>query len=393
MKKLSLRKITDEMYEKVNNDKTMHEVESSKKYYYETQAEYLKEILETMGLEGQNDYLKGRHKPTGKYMFLEEDKEFIIEMLMQFTGKMDPLRRADYQNADDEFVVWLSEGIIRLFKHNEVEDDKLNEFLQAINNRVNYPIRKQLAIIKKMRGKLENLVDLIFKPRLVSNMTKMDNYMWLLSMEQDYADFILKWNDIYNKMSEIRQDELNEMVEKEASEMSPEEIEEAEIDWFISGNFLRQLNENEEYRKLTREIDDICGIVTEDIFDYSVVKENYSSEGNKSNIMKKNPRIVSANKKRYEELVRRINEIQEETRRKLIVELLPMHKYREPFKFMDEPDYSTMCGSDELIKEAIEERLQDIQLQKDLERRRKDMENIPNLDIEKILREYKNRFE
>lgn len=393
MKKLSLRKITDEMYEKVNADKIIHEVESAKRYYYETQTQYLKEILETIGLEGQENYLKGRHSPKGKYMFLKEDKEFIIEMLMQFTKKMEPLRRADFLNADDEFVVWLSEGILRLFKHNEVSEEKLREFSCAINKRVDYPLRKQRAIIKKMREKLENLVDLIFQPRLVNYMTESDNYIWLLSMAKDYWSFILKWNDIYKRMSEIRQDELNKIAEREANEMSSEEIEAAEIEWFLGPSILRNLRNNKEYRKLIKERDDICGIVTNDVFDSDTLCEKISSQENKSCRIKKKPRIVSANKKRYAEIVKRIGEIQEETERKLVTELLPMHKYRESFEFMDEPDYSTMCGSDELIKNAIEERRQCIQTEENSEMHSKNVGSIPNLDIEKILDEYKKRIE
>ncbi|WP_307992512.1 hypothetical protein [uncultured Clostridium sp.] len=393
MGKLSFRQITDEMYERINADKEKFDVDESKKIFYTTQTEYLIEILEVMGLKGKNKYLKGGHSSKGKYKFLEEDKEFIIEMLMEFKAKMIPLRTANYREADDEFVVWLSEGLIKLFKHNNVPDDKLNEFSYAINNRVHYPLRKRRAIIKRMREKMDRLIDLIFEPRLVNYMTGMDNYIWLLSMEEDYADFISKWIDIYKKMSEIRQDELNDMAEQEAKEMTCEEIEEAEIEFFIAPQFLRKLKEDTEYKKLVKEKNDILGIVTEDISNYEMLPKLNYLQDRKSERNKKKPRIVFTNKKRYEEIVNRICKIEEETKKKVIAELLPMYKLREPFQFMEEPDYSKMCGSDELIKKALEYRAECIEGQKDFEKYRKDMENMPKVDIKKILAEYKKRFE
>lgn len=67
------------MYERINAGQVAHDLKSAKKYYYDTQTGYLKEILETIGLRGQSDYLKGGHTNKGKYKFLKEHKHLLLK--------------------------------------------------------------------------------------------------------------------------------------------------------------------------------------------------------------------------------------------------------------------------------------------------------------------------
>lgn len=115
----TFKDITDELFKQIKSeDWTEQDVVHN---FYISQTKNFKEIISTINLEEEIEWIK----TGGNFSFNESDRDFWINVLKDFTKKMDPLRRADYSKVDNGFVVWLFEGVIEVFRNAGLEDDRL----------------------------------------------------------------------------------------------------------------------------------------------------------------------------------------------------------------------------------------------------------------------------
>lgn len=90
-------------------------------------------------------------KQNGNFSFSEEGANFVKQLLREFTGKLDLMRRGTFAEVDDRIIIWVFEGVMRLFRNNNVSETDLRVIANKMYNRIDYPIRKKRAIILKCK--------------------------------------------------------------------------------------------------------------------------------------------------------------------------------------------------------------------------------------------------
>lgn len=364
---ISFRQITDELYDEKGlnvTDKSFSD-QDGKKHFYEQQTKYFDEIFFVIDLKKEKDLLK----LNGNFSFSEEGANFVKQLLREFTGKLDLMRRGTFAEVDDRIIIWVFEGVMRLFRNNNVSEADLRVIANKMYNRIDYPIRKKRAIILKMQDRLNELIDHVFEPKFINYLTRVDNYIWLSGIEEDFSAFISEWLEIREQMLEIRECEVGEVDHHDYTE---DEIEDVNIPFFVAADFNAALRNDSEYNKLQKEYNDILGITDE------------------INVEKKKKRIVAANIKRIDQLRALLAAKMDAVYEKVVSEKIPGYKLKKPFNIEIDVDFSYMCSAEELLRQAIAERQEKIQLNKELdERRKKRYEEISKIDIDSLLKDIK----
>lgn len=149
MKRLTLHEITNKIYfdKKLANGGTA--TGDALKNFYISQFKKFKQIIHIIDLDDEIEYLK----QGDSYFFAEVDVEFWIEMLMEYTGKFVPLRKADYKATENAFIVKIYEGVIDTFRNCDASTKVLQQVAYKMNNRLNYPLCKQCTIIEDMQNR------------------------------------------------------------------------------------------------------------------------------------------------------------------------------------------------------------------------------------------------
>lgn len=382
---VSFKQITDELYvERGSNitDEAFNDTDG-KKHFYEQQTKYFKEIFLVLDLEEEKEFLKRN----GNFAFSKEDSKFVKKLLSEFTGKLDLMRRGTFAEVGDGIIIWVFEGVMRLFRNNNVSENDLRLVANKMYNRIDYPIRKKHAIILEMQNRLHEMIDRVFEPNFISYLTRMDNYIWLSGIEKDFTFFMLEWLEIRGKMSEIRECELLEANHRDFTE---DEIEEANIQFFVAEDFNAALRNDSEYNKLKKEYNDILGIPDEKPTNNIDIRSFRTDETDKSDAVKKKKRIVAANKKRIDQLCVLLDKKMADIYEKVVSEKIPGYKLKKPFITEKDADFSYMCNAEELLRQAIAERQEKVQLEKELDERRKSRyEEISKIDIDNLLKDIK----
>ncbi|GEM_PF-4130665 len=330
--------------------------------FYRQQNKNFKDILVTLDIVDAVSYLKNN---SGHYSFDEKDIDFLVQVLLDYIGdNFQNMRKGLFINVPDEYIVWVVEGFIKIFNHNKLKKDIKNQIILKMYKRTDYPLRKRQYSILQMHNKLEEVVNYIFEPKMCNYMTVKDNYTWLTAMEQDFFAFIKRWNDLYYRMGEERNDELNDIAWKVAEQMTKEEEEDAMIDFAISGPLLYELKKNKEYQRL------LCR---------QKALENPQKGFIKDKI------------KEYEQISMRIKAIYEETYIKVRREILPSAILLKPFKQLYGNEYETMLDSEKLLNNVMQERKADIENERRFEESHKwEVENYPQIDFDKLHEDVEN---
>lgn len=386
---ISLRKITDDLYNERSSDgidKAFTD-QDGKKYFYEQQTKYFDEIFFVLDLKAEKRLLKRN----GNFVFNEDDSKFVKELLAEFTGKLDLMRRGIFAEVDDRFIIWVFEGVMRLFRNNNVSETDLQLVANKMYNRIDYPIRKKRAIMLKMQDRLHEVIDRVFEPKFVNYLTRMDNYIWLSGIEKDFSVFMSEWLKIREQMSEIRECEVWEAAHQSYTE---DEIEEAKIQFLVAEDFNLALKNDSEYNKLEKEYNDILGIPDEKHIKKINIGSFLTDEANKLDVGKKKKRIVAANKKRIDQLCVLLEKKKNEIYENVVSKKIPGYKVKKPFTSEIDADFSSMCSAEDLLRQAIVERQEKIQFDKELEERLKNrFENISKIDIDSLLKDIKANIE
>lgn len=89
-------------------------------------------------------------------------------------------------------------------------------------------------------------------------------------------------------------------------------------------------------------------------------------------------------------LEKKKNEIYEN----VVSKKIPGYKVKKPFTSEIDADFSSMCSAEDLLRQAIVERQEKIQFDKELEERLKNrFENISKIDIDSLLKDIKANIE
>lgn len=379
MKHLTLREITDKIYfdKKLADGGTA--TDDALKNFYISQFKNFKQIIHIIDLDDEIEYLK----QSDSYSFAEIDVEFWIEMLMEFTGKFVPLRRADFKATENAFIVRIYEGVIDTFRNCDVSTEVLQQVAYKMNNRLNYPICKQCTIIEDMQNRWNELI----RKRLDTftlSIRELERCQWLIAMESDFQLFIEKWDDLFGIMKELRSEELNNKAEQESRDMSKDECLAAEVDWAIGERLYDLVMEDERYQKLLSEYNGILGRPEERKIPRSEIRDVLNKEDDEKVIPNKKPFVDKKLEKRFAEVSKKLGERYEEFRQFVIKEMFPdiFNQIIAVESKEQEMDFSFLMPVDELLKKAMDEQKEDWEF--NIKMNCRQHVELPQIDIEKL---------
>lgn len=324
MERINLRKISDTLYQETNGNGK--DLEDEKNSFYRKNATYFTDILDTIGISEYKKYLKKDHDDSKEYLFMQEDEEFLIRLLKEYTGEnFKKLRRGFMNEVPDNFIIWIFEGIQNVFLHNSISDEAYQAVWVAMATRLEYPLRKAYGEILNIGAELDDTLRRAFEPKYKTYLTRNDNMAWLEALRNDFKSFIKWWSDIHDIMGDMRCEEINDMAEQEAINMPEEDIINAEVDFVISGLLMNALKHDDKYQQLITE---------------------------RENLLSKRTGFVKTQQTYFDSLVTQIRVRHSEIRERIIKENYP--DISIPNSSEDNSDFSQLKKSIDVLREAID---------------------------------------
>lgn len=180
---------------------------------------------------------------------------FLVDLLDKYTdNNVLELRRGHLDKVSDRCVVWIVEGLYRMFMYNNVPEDVLNQIGIVMSNYTDYPVRLRYGKMFQMTYDLEQLASKPFFPKWMTNLNVEDNCLWLDAMQEDLKLFIAKWKYIYDSMGECRQCEVNELAEEDYTKMTADQKKRAEIEFALAEELNKALESDKKLKLLNDEM-------------------------------------------------------------------------------------------------------------------------------------------
>ncbi len=360
------------------NEEIELEVEEKFINFYTDKTKYFSEIIHIVDLDEEMELLK---KSTN-YAFFEEDKRFIIETLKQYSGKLDPLRRGKIGSTDSEFRIFLFEGFMKIFINANVSQSICQEAAEKMYNRLDIPVCKLYAVRNAAYSRFADMIN-----RKMINfclgMNTMERYTWLTALTMDFDNFIKKWDDLFDYMSEIRTEEINDIAEVEAANMHREETELLEIEFGLSKRIVDTVAEDEEYQSLLKEHCKMLGVPYEQTTLEQSTKSLCEGLRQKKVKYKKKPH-VSKIEKRFEVVCDRMEERYDEITLQIFREYIPDFEISTKNETFSQ---EKLMSYESLLEEAIKQ--QKSQWEMDEERKKQIIE-LSDIDFEELMKKIKS---
>lgn len=256
--KVNLTEISNELYKR----RQWHEGICGKKEknkmsnFMSKNSRYLSEIINTLQLSEYSKYIKpGFDINENGYEFSVKSKEFLIELLDKYTEpNVLEIRRGHWDKVSDRYIVWIVEGMYRVFMNNSIPEEDLAHIGIIMSNLTDYPVRKRYGKILEMTFKLEQLAGKTYWPKWKTSLGGNENCVWLDAMAEDLKLFLDKWRFIYGNMGEIRQMEISDIAEKCAADLTAEQELRAELEFAFAEQINEALNSDEKLQEKTEEM-------------------------------------------------------------------------------------------------------------------------------------------
>ena len=359
-RKITLSDVCDELYkqrQKKLGKGLVKQTKEQRKNFLSKNLRYLNEIFKAMQITDYVRYIKPNFQiEKNGYEFSQKSLIFLVDLLDKYTDKnVLELRQGHLDKVSDRCVVWIVEGLYKMFKYNGVPEAVLNQIGIAMSNYTNYPIRHRYGKMFQMTYDLEHLASTPFLPKWLTNLNEEDNCLWLDAMQEDLKLFITKWRHIYDSMGEYRQDEVNDLAEESCAKMTVNQILRAEME-FDSAEEINEALEKDE--KLKQLIDEMNREIVYKKTGY------YADKVDSFEYMKKRIRVrreeveQSVLKKRYKG-----------------IEVPPDED------IVDDTVFDNMKPSKTVLEEAIEDYHQSIQPRPKID--------LPNIDIDEVIERFK----
>lgn len=258
-KKITLSDVCDKLYkqqhEKLENG-LANQTKEQRKNFLSKNVKYLNEIFKAMQITDYVRYIKPNFQiEENGYEFSQKSLGFLVDLLDKYTdNNVLELRRGHLDKVSDRCVVWIVEGLYKMFKYNGVPEDVLSQIGVVMSNYTDYPVRLRYGKMFQMTYDLEQMASMPFLPKWLTNLNGEDNCLWLDAMQEDLKLFIAKWRYIYDSMGECRQDEVNNLAEEGFTKMTANQILRAEIEFAIAEELNKALEEDEKLKQLNDEM-------------------------------------------------------------------------------------------------------------------------------------------
>lgn len=219
-------------------------------------SRYLSEIINTLQLSEYFKYIKpGFDINENGYEFSVKSKEFLIELLDKFTEpNVLEMRRGHWDKVSDRYIIWIVEGMYRVFMNNKIPKEDLAQIGKIMSNLTDYPVRERYGKVLGMTFELERLAGRTYRPKWLTNLGGNENCVWLDAMAEDLKRFLDKWGFIYDNMGEIRQMEINDIAEKCAADLTADQELRAELEFAFAEQINEALSSDEKLQKKTEEM-------------------------------------------------------------------------------------------------------------------------------------------
>lgn len=257
--KITLSDVCDELYkqqqEKLGNG-LANQTKEQRKNFLSKNVKYLNEIFKAMQIADYMRYIKPNFQiEENGYEFSQKSLGFLVDLLDKYTdNNVLELRRGHLDKVSDRCVVWIVEGLYKMFKHNGVPEGVLSQIGIVMSNYTDYPVRLRYGKMFQMTYDLEQMASKPFLPKWLTNLNGEDNCLWLDAMQEDLKLFIAKWRYIYGSMGECRQDEVNNLAEEGFAKMTANQILRAEIEFDIAEELNKALEKDEKLKQLNDEM-------------------------------------------------------------------------------------------------------------------------------------------
>lgn len=257
--KITLSDVCDELYrhqQKKTGKLLSKQTKQQRTNFLSKNIKYLNEIFKAMQITEYVKYIKPNFRiDENGYEFSNKSLVFLVDLLDKYTDdNVLELRRGHLDKVSDRCVVWIVEGLYRMFMYNDVPEDILIQIGIAMSNFTNYPVRLRYGKMFQMTYDLEQLASRPFDPIWLTNLGADDNCLWLDAMQEDLRLFIAKWEYIYDSMGECRQCEVNDWAEEGYTKMTANQTKRAEIEFALAEELNKALEEDEKLKKLYDEM-------------------------------------------------------------------------------------------------------------------------------------------
>lgn len=183
--------------------------------------------------------------------FNETDARFLQMLIEEYTGKLKNVRCDKFFEVDDEFAVELVEGFYDLFM-TKTDESRAKKIVKSIYQKFEYPNRKLNIEIRKVDKILKQIIGINNEGRNIP-LNSEDKLYWLQYVRKDLERKLAHYLALYNRMIDIRYDEINDEAFKELDLMSIEQPMEIEIELDCLDMITNEFLGNEEVKKLKQE--------------------------------------------------------------------------------------------------------------------------------------------
>ncbi len=258
-RKITLSDVCDELYrhqQKKTGELLSKQTKQQRTNFLSKNIKYLNEIFKAMQITDYMRYIKPNFKINANgYEFSSKSLMFLVELLDKYTdNNLLELRRGHLDKVSDRCVVWIVEGLYRMFLYNEVPEDVLNQIKSVMSNYTDYPVRLRYGKMFQMTYDLEQLASSSFLPRWLTNLDGDDNSLWLDAMQKDLKLFIEKWRYIYDSMGYYRKDEVINFAREACAKMPASYTKRAVIEFALAEKLNKALEEDKKLKQLKDEM-------------------------------------------------------------------------------------------------------------------------------------------
>lgn len=240
----TLRDITDELCEESNEVLDEQLIQTRYEGYHKNFLEFFRDIMD---LKEEIESLKENN---GYRFKTKEDIIFIKNILREYSkAPMAALRRADLEQAGDEFIVNICYGVRRLFDKPEIPKKVLTSVMDKLNIRFEYMSRERRTLIKSLPKRTLEVWD------KYNSLTDYERDVWLYHFVIFYKELLSKWENILAYMAEIRREEISDSQDRALERQRGGKcVTEEDIELEVT----KRCNEDKQYRELMSKYENIC---------------------------------------------------------------------------------------------------------------------------------------
>lgn len=318
---------------------------------------YLNEMFKALEITDYMKYIKpGFNMNENGYEFPEKSRGFLVDLFDKYTeDNVLELRRGHFDKVSDRCIVWIVEGMYRMFMNNEVPKEELNQIGLIMSNLTDYPVRLRYGKVFQMTYDLEQLASRAYLPKWRTNLSGNDKCVWLDAMEDDMKVFIKKWQYIYYSMGEDRQMEVNEIQESNIHRMTPEYELRAVIDFAFAEKIGEAMRNDEKL------------VALEDELNKEIVYKKTGYHADKQDS--------------FEYMKKRIYKRQEEIQQEVFDKYCKDVYVPPEEDIVFDSDFENMKSSKEILEEAIKDYQESLIPFPKLE--------LPDIDIDAVIAQFK----